>query len=305
MLSRRNFALGAGGGWLAAGLLPALAQGQTKLINASTFAGISLGCNTGSLRTTVEGAVDALSTLGIGAVELHPSTIEPMLSGRPPFGREPPSEMVRVAQFNRELTRTWRMGVPLDLYVEAGKKFRAAGIAITAYNENYTDDFTDQELERTFDMTLALGTDLISAVGSVAVFRRLDAIARRRKVRIGMHNELNIPNVAAFEAARQGLSDYSGFTLDIGHFTATGGDSMDMLRRHSDRIFNIHIKDRKRNNGPTVAFGDGDTPLVEVLHWVRDNRFKGGVSIEQEAGATDRIQSNRLALEFCRKALLS
>jgi len=61
--------------------------------------------------------------------------------------------------------------------------------------------------------------------------------------------------------------------LDIGHYTAGNNDAAAFLRKHHDRITHIHIKDRKRNQGPNVQLGTGDTPIKECLTLIRDNRY--------------------------------
>ena len=99
------------------------------------------------------------------------------------------------------------------------------------------------------------------------------------------------------------MSDHIGFNLDIGHFTSTGGDSLAMLKKHGSRIWDIHLKDQKRNLGPVVAFGQGDSPIAATLKWVRDTGFKAPINIEQEAPGWDREAVARQALEYCRKVL--
>ena len=49
----------------------------------------------------------------------------------------------------------------------------------------------------------------------------------------------------------------------MGHFTAGNNDALAFLKQHHDRITNVHLRDRKRNNGPNRPFGQGDTPIRE------------------------------------------
>jgi sugar phosphate isomerase/epimerase len=78
------------------------------------------------------------------------------------------------------------------------------------------------------------------------------------------------------------ISKQFAINLDIGHFTAGNHDAADFLKKHHDRITHIHIKDRKRNGGPNVALGTGDTPIRECLLMIRDNRWPIYGIIERE-----------------------
>ena len=91
--------------------------------------------------------------------------------------------------------------------------------------------------------------------------------------------------------------------LDIGHFTAANFDAVAFLRQHHDRIVSLHIKDRKRNDGPNVPLGEGDTPIVQVLQLVRDQKWTMPVNIEYEYKGGDTVEEVKRCLAYCRKAL--
>jgi hypothetical protein len=309
MISRRAFTTGLGCAALGAAMTGAAAAqtaavaGPQAAIN-STFSGITLGANTGPLRGSPAAIIEILRSLGIGGIEFSRTNIEPQFTGSPGFVGSPAPGLEQVAAFNRVKLREWRLGVPLDLFRDTARRAKAGGLWMNAYNAEFKDDFTDAEYERIFDMVEALGVDVITAVGPTQALRRCDGFAKRRKIRVGMHNDTNFRGVSGSEEVLRGMSDYTGITLDTGHFVSQGGDVLEMLRKHQDRVFAIHLKDKKKDGGPNTVFGQGDVPLVEILHWLRDNKFKGVTNVEQEAAGADRTQMLRDAFQYCRQALL-
>jgi len=290
MLTRRDMTAFALGG-LGLSVVQAQARAQgAPAHEVATIAGVKIGCSTYTFSPArVDQAIEGIAQAGFASSELHPSQIEPSFEMRPVFPTGPGQPDVSAEhKYAREALRQWRLGVPMEHFQRAGARFREAGVTLIAYNVNYGEDFSDAEIDRSFEMTRALGAGLITAVGPTKTLRRLDPFARSHKLRVAFHNEEQIPDIAAFEAAVAGMSDYIGFNLDIGHFTSTGGDSLAMLKKHGPRIWDIHLKDQKRNLGPVMPFGQGDSPIAETLHWVRDTGFKAPINIEQEAPGWDR-----------------
>ena len=100
---------------------------------------------------------------------------------------------------------------------------------------------------------------------------------------------------------------HNGANLDIGHFIAGQNTSpVPFIKQHHDRITHIHVKDRKLNNGPNVPFGQGDTPIKEVLQLIRDNKWNIQATLEFEypvPEGSDRMTEIRKSLDYCRAAL--
>jgi sugar phosphate isomerase/epimerase len=123
-----------------------------------------------------------------------------------------------------------------------------------------------------------------------------------------MHNHSNIkPDEFArpedFAAAMEGMSDYIAINLDIGHFTAANFDPVAYLNGHHKDILTLHIKDRKKDQGPNVPFGEGDTPIKEVLQTLKTKKYKIPAMIEYEYKGTDTIAEMKKCLDYCKEAL--
>jgi sugar phosphate isomerase/epimerase len=282
------------GGLVATAAAPFSAQ---KKID-SVVAGVQLGAQSYSFRDRpLDGVIAGLAAAGLGSCELWQDHLE----------RDATASVSGDAA-KREALRKWRLTVPLETFEGVRRKFDAAGITLTAYNLSFRDDYTDEEIVRGFEMARALGVKVITASSTVSVAKRLDPVAQKFGIRVGFHNHSDKkPNEFAtpddFAAALKDASDYLAINLDIGHFTAANFDAVDFLDKHAHRIVSLHIKDRKRNEGPNVVFGTGDSPIVPVLRRLRDKEWRIPANIEYEYEGIDTVAEVRKCFEYCKQAL--
>ena len=294
-LTRREWTAAVAGGLLALPLTRAEAQTPRSVV-----AGVRLGAQSYSFRDrSLDDAVAAMATVGLSFCELWQGHVETAQQIGATQGLD------RTAR--RDLLRKWRLGVPMAVFAGIREKFAAAGVAITAYNLSFVDDFTDEEIARGFEMAKALGAGAITASSTLSVVPRVAAAADRAKMPVAFHNHSNVrPNDFAtpdnFEAAMK-ASPLMAVNLDIGHFTAANFDALDYLDRHHDRIVSLHIKDRKRDQGPNLPFGEGDTPIVSVLQRLRDRKWDIPAQIEYEYKGADTVAEVTRCYQFCRRAL--
>jgi sugar phosphate isomerase/epimerase len=256
----------------------------------SIIKGVQIGVQTFSFRDrSLDDAIKGMVEVGLSSCELWSGHVEPK-------------------DLKREERRNWRLTTPISEFTTVGEKFKKAGIDLYAYNYSFKDDFTDEEIERGFEMAKAMGAKVITASANVNTARRIDVYARQYKMKVGMHNHSNIkPNEFAtaddFAKAMEGNSEYICVNLDIGHFTAANFDPVDYLQKHHDRIVTLHIKDRKRDQGENVPFGEGDTPIKPVLELLMKNEWKIPANIEYEYKGADTVAEVKNCFEFCKKAL--
>ncbi len=109
---------------------------------------------------------------------------------------------------------------------------------------------------------------------------------------VAMHGHSNIADPNQFAkpesfAAAMAMSKYFWVNLDIGHFTAAGYDPVAYIKEHHDHISNLHLKDRKKNEGPNVPWDQGDTPIKPVLLLLREAKYPIPASIEYEYRGAD------------------
>jgi sugar phosphate isomerase/epimerase len=92
--------------------------------------------------------------------------------------------------------------------------------------------------------------------------------------------------------------------LDIGHFTAANFDPVAYLDKEYANIVTLHIKDRKRDQGDNLPFGEGDTKIKEVLQLLREKKYPIPANIEYEYKGQDTVAEVRKCFEYCKSALV-
>jgi sugar phosphate isomerase/epimerase len=211
---------------------------------------------------------------------------------------EPPSNL-----------RAWRLETPLDHFKAIRQRFEASGLSIFAYNLSFNDRFSEEEIDRGFDMARALGAEIVTASSTLSAAKRVAPIAEKHKMIVAMHGHSDVkdPNEfatpASFEKA-MAMSKYFKINLDIGHFTAANFDAVAFIREHHADITNLHLKDRRKNQGDNVPWGQGDTPIRAVLQLLAKERWPIRAYIEYEYdGAGTPTDEVKKCLEYVKQAL--
>jgi sugar phosphate isomerase/epimerase len=235
---------------------------------------------------------------GMGMVELHATWVEPRFT-----------EPGVTADAARQKQREWRLAPPRGYYQGVRKELDTAGVSVYTYYVNFDDSYTDAEFDAVFEGAKVLGAG--GCVGSfgLAVSRRLVPFPGRHGMFVGLHNHDNLsdPDAYASEASMvTGLSLSPNFKmiLDTRHFTAANGDCAGFLERHHDRVAALHVGDRRRNNGRSTPFGEGDAPIIEVLRMIRDNRWPIVALLEFEHGTLrPEVEEVDLMFDYCKRAV--
>ena len=275
---------------LAAITAPAVASKPHR----SVYRGVELGAQSFSFKDRdLNAMLDACEASGVYSVELWSGHIEPKRD-RSPGGRE--------------RLRTWRIREGESVCTETLGRFQRRGIRLNAFNLSLRNDATDEEIDAAFRMTRALGCDILTSSSNVSTAPRIDPFAKRHKVRVGFHNharikEDEIATPEDFRRLTEGFSEYLGINLDTGHFHAAGFDNLDFMRRNHSKLTTLHMKDRKSNDGDKVPFGKGDTPLTEILHLLRDNRWSVPANIEMAYPNEDPVREVRESMDYMKRAL--
>lgn len=287
-VTRREFATGL------AGAAAAFAAGRRALaadagkIKPSIFGGIEIGVQSFTYRAfSVDRMIESMRSVGLSNVELWTGHLDPAKHTEADF-------------------KTVR------------GKLDAAGIRVSAYCVNFKPDAAADLLDKAFKGAGLLGTSLMTTSTEKSIIPRLDEWAQRYKVTIGIHNHWfgdawfkgdrsqNFESPDDFMGALQGRSKHMAINLDIGHFSAAGQDPVAFFKEHHDRIMSLHVKDRDKDaTHSNRKFGQGATPITEVLKLARQMKFKYAANIEWEEDEQEPTPGVKDSFEYMRRVLTS
>ena len=295
----------------------------------SRFGGVHVGINAPySFRGMPPGADDVLKNLldlGLSAVELRSQPVESSLGAPIPAGRfgpgaaagggrrtPPTPEQEAAARASAEALEKWRLSAPLEKFKEFRRKWQDAGVAIEIVKFDGVDRMKDEVVAYAFNLAKALGAKAVSCEIPVSKTKWLGELAAQHKMMVGYHGHGDVNNPEAFAAPASweramSYSRYNGINLDIGHFIAGNNTSpIPFIKQYADRITHIHLKDRKLNNGPNRSWGEGDTPIKEVLQLMKKEKYPFQATIEFEypvPEGSDVMKEIARCVRFCRDAL--
>ena len=278
-------------------------EGSVQIKPNSVFNGVRIGCITYSYRGEINSAEDTLKALiqdGLSEVEMMGGPIE-AFAGIRSGGRDrrqgsgeqppPPTDAQREAQ--------------LAKCRELRKLYNDAGVNIHLHKIGFGQ--SDEEIDFNFEVAKALGCKGITTERSDSMAKKLAPFADKHKIWVGFHNHTN--NYPALDKADL-LLDYGqfvGFNLDVGHYFAgtKGLTPIPVLEKYHDRIVSLHLKDRTADGG-NLPWGQGKTPIKEILQLMRKERWTFPADIELEykiPEGSSAVAEVAKCLQYCKEAL--
>jgi sugar phosphate isomerase/epimerase len=285
----------------------------------SKFNGVQIGAITYSFRgmNDPDEIIRAMADIGLGEAELMSNHAE-AAAGAPAQnpgggrgrgrGQMTPEQQAAMRAHQEELKK-WRASTSPGTFQSVRKKFNTAGIDVALLCYNMQDSMTGDDIEYGFQMAKALGVKGITTSTTVSMSKRIAPLADKHRLMVGYHghDQTSDPNqFATLESYATAFSygKYNGVNLDIGHFTASNYDAIAFIKHHHARITNLHLKDRKKDHGPNTPWGQGDTPIKEVLRLLKQEKYPFPGNIEYEyQGESDVITEMKKCLAFCKEAL--
>ena len=308
-LNRRRFAQLTAGALLTTPFARAAAPaGKPNSKVGGVHIGINAPYSFGNAAMSAEDILKTCVQLNLSAIELRTQPVEAQL-GAPANLTSAKNKVLPAgaAEDNAKQLRTWRETVDMEKVRAFRKHWETTGVFIEVIKVDGIFKMGESELDYAFTLAKALGARGISTEISKSEddHKRVGKFADKHKLHLALHGHASTGPAHWEKAFAQG--EYVGANVDLGHFVAGDhGSPVEFIKQHHKRITHVHIKDRKKGNGPNTPFGEGETPIGEVLRLIRDNKWPIQATIEFEykvPADSDRMKELAKAIKFCRDAL--
>ncbi len=289
----------------------------------SKFGGVQVGAITYSFRSMPQDLSSVLQQsldAGLSSVELMGGPVEEY-AGIPTMTMKMPPRGTEITQEQRDAFRAewervstaqkeWRKSASLDKFVEVKKMFDEAGVNIDILKLG-DPNWSDEEIDYAFTVAKTLGARGITFEIGEKAAERMAPFAEKHNMLAIMHNhgQPGQPDFSFDKMLSYGKNLMLNF--DIGHYWGcTGKNPAEIVAKYHDRIASVHIKDKtgltdtpKDTNRP---FGQGSTPIADVLKLIQKNKWNITADIELEyeiPAGSDAVAETKKCVEYCKSIL--
>jgi len=138
-----------------------------------------------------------------------------------------------------------------------------------------------------FEFGKAMGIKTITSEPNEKDIPLLSQLADKYQINVAIHNHPNPShywNPDVILNAIKGQSNRIGACADIGHWTRSGLNPVQCLKKLEGHVLHSHMKDlhEESRNGHDVHWGEGVSNIPGVIAELKRQNFKGGISAEYE-----------------------
>lgn len=227
-------------------------------------------------------------------------------------------EQIEARRKAAEAMSQWRLSVSMDKYKAFRQMYEDAGVKIYAFKLPPTLEMPDAEYEYIWNVAETLGSNHVTMELPTddKLLQRVADYAAKRKLAIAFHTH-GQGGSSGFDKVLS-ASKYTALNFDVGHYYGVNGESpAPLVEKYSERIASLHLKDRKGpggaapngrpgQGGPNMPWGQGETPLKEVLQLMKQKKYKFPASIEYEyttPEGSDVLTEMKKCVKYCKDAL--
>ncbi len=197
-------------------------------------------------------------------------------------------------------------GYDLDAQTQKEIKQLAAdrGIQIVAMGVFVPNE--SSEWEKAFSFAKSMGMEMITSEPPLKDWDLVEKLADKYNIIISVHNHPSPSTYSTPTALLDAIAKRShrlGSCADVGHWNRDNLDHLDCLRQLNGRITSFHFKDieAKRADGGErhdVIWGTGVLDVKQILQIMKEQKFKGYLSIEYEYNWDNSVPDIRQCIDY-------
>lgn len=170
----------------------------------------------------------------------------------------------------------------------AALKAKMAGYDIDGYCLGPIYMRSKEEVDKTFEYAKQYDFKLLIGVPNYDLIPYVEQKVKEYDIPLAIHT--HGPDSAPFPDAEEvmkyvgKLDKRMGICMDLGHTVRYGKNCIDHIRKYSDRIFDIHIKDvtEPSKAGKTCPMGRGVMDIPAIVKALKAVGYKGVLTLEYE-----------------------
>ena len=301
--TRREF-LGSAAALAACLALPRFTSAAGSAKPNSVFHGVRIGTITYSYRgfaNTADETLKALLKDGLSECELMGGPIQSFAGITGGCGKKAKNAPDTPAPKPTDTQREAQLAKCRELR----KIYNDAGVNIHIHKIGFGQ--SDEDIDFNFQIAKALGCIGITTERNEGLAQKLAPFADKHKIWVAFHNHTSNYPVMDKPDPILAHGQYIGFNFDVGHYFAgtKGLSPIPVLEKYHDRIVSLHLKDRTADGG-NLPWGQGKTPLKEILQLMRKEKWTFPADIELEykiPRGSDAVAEVAKCVQYCKDAL--
>ncbi|HVZ98119.1 MAG TPA: sugar phosphate isomerase/epimerase [Chitinophagaceae bacterium] len=147
---------------------------------------------------------------------------------------------------------------------------------------------TREEWKKAFDLAKEFGLSYITAEPRKDQYDMVDSMAGAYGIKVAIHDHPKPDMYWSPDSVLAAINGHPniGACADIGHWARNGLNPVDCLKKLAGHVYGVHLKDVKKFddvNAEDTVVGKGVIDIPAVLQQLKDQHFKGMLSIEHES----------------------
>ena len=188
------------------------------------------------------------------------------------------------------------------------KKLQDSGVKLMNYDVVGLPN-NEAECRKVFDFAKEMGIQTIVSEPPEDAFDLIDKLCKEYKISVALHNHPKPSHYWDPDTVLrlcEGRSKWNGACADTGHWTRSGVDPLEAIKKlgKAKRIISLHFKDLNEfgvRNANDVPWGTGVSQAKAILEELDRQKFKGVFSIEYEHNWLNSMPEISKCVAFFRK----